>query len=138
MLVPPRIARTTGTVVAIATAPDDPSIHVAAAIAFAAKEELVVIEADGHDADDAHVRKLAADTGLAIRRVAAARLGLADPAACALAFREIRERLIVMTRGAFADRAASAIAAARQVPVLIVEPSETVASEVILQPTAVR
>jgi hypothetical protein len=138
MLVPPHIARTKGPVVAIATSPDDPSIHAAAAIALAAKEELVIIEADGHDADDTRVRKLAADTGLTIKRVAAARLGLAaDPRACALAFRQIQERLIVMARGAFADGAASAIAAARRVPVLVVETSGTVADEAILRPPAV-
>jgi hypothetical protein len=122
MLVPPRIMRTKGPVVAIATSPDDPSIHAAAAIALAAKEELIIIEADGHDVNDARVSKLAADTGLTIRHVAAARLGLADPTACALAFRQIQERLVVLTRGAFADAAASAIAAARRVPVMVVEP----------------
>jgi len=77
-----------------------------------------------------------ADTGLAIKRFAAASIGLADPTACALAFRQNQERLIVMTRGAFADGAASAIAAARQVPVLVVEPLGAVAGEVILRPTA--
>ncbi len=136
MLVPPHIARTKGPVVAIATSPDDPSIEAAAAIALAAKEELVIIEADGHDADDTRIRKLAADTGLTIKRVAAVRLGLADPTACALAFRQIQERLIVMTRGALADGTASAIAAARRVPVLVVEPLGMVAGEVILRPTA--
>ena len=137
MLVPPHIARTKGPVVAIATSPDDPSIHAAAAIALAAKEELVIIEADGRDADDPRIRKLAADTGLTIKRVAAANIGLADPAACALAFRQIQERLIVMTRGAFADGAASAIAAARRVPVLVVEPEGMAAGEAIPRPTAV-
>jgi hypothetical protein len=138
MLVPPRIVRTKGPVVAIATASDDTSINVAAAIACAAKEELVIIEADGYDADDTHTRRLAADTGLAIRRVAAARLGLTDPATGALAFHQIGERLIVVTRGAFADRATSAIAAARQVPVLVVEPSKTATSEIMLQPIEVQ
>ena len=136
MLVPPHIVRTKGPVVAIATSPDDPSIHAAAAIAFAAKEELVIIEADGHDAEDPSIRKLAADTGLTIKRIAAASTGLTDPAACAQAFRQIQERLIVMTRGAFADGAASAIAAARRVPVLVVEPSGMVAGEAIPRPTA--
>jgi hypothetical protein len=136
MLVPLHIARTKGPVVAIATSPDDPSIHAAVTIALAAKEELVIIEADGRDADDTRVRKLAADTGLTIKCVAAARLRLVDPTACALAFRQIQERLIVMTRDAFADGAASAIAAARRVPVLVVEPLETVAGKVILRPTA--
>ena len=131
MLVPPHITRTKGPVVAIATLPDDSSIDAAAAIALAAKEELVIIEADGYDADDTRIRKLAAGTGLSIKRVAAARLVLADSTACALAFHHIQERLIVVTRGAFADGTASAIAAARQVPVLVVEPLGAVAGEVI-------
>jgi hypothetical protein len=95
MLVPPQIARTKGPIVAIAATPDDPSIHAAAAIAIAAKEELVVIEARG--------------------------VALPDPAICAQAFRQTQERLVVMTRGAFEDKAASAIAAARRVPVLVIE-----------------
>ena len=122
MLVPPHIVRTKGPVVAIAASPDDPSIQAAAAIAVAAKEELVVIDADSHDADDPYIRKLAADTGLTIKIVAAANVTFPDPATCAQAFRQMQERLVVMARGAFADAAASAIAAARRVPVLVVEP----------------
>jgi hypothetical protein len=120
MLVPSSIARTKGPVIAVATSPDDTSIDAAAAIASAAKEKLVIIEVDGRDIDDTRVRKLAASTDLTVRRVAAARLGLADPAACAHAFRQLQERLIVVTRGAFADQTVSAIAAARQIPVLVV------------------
>ena len=59
----------------------------------------------------------------------AAKIGLANPAACAMAFRQVQERLIVMTRGAFTDQAASAIAATRRVPVLVVEPSGMAAGE---------
>lgn len=125
MLVPPRIARAKGPVVAIATSFDDPSIQAAAAIAFAAKEELVIIEANGRDAEDPGIRKLA-DTGLTVTRIAAAGTGLADAQTCALVFRQVEERLIVMTRGAFADEAALSIAAARQVPVLVVEPSAAI------------
>jgi hypothetical protein len=136
MLVPRHIVRTKGPVAAIVTSPDDPSLHVAAAFALAAKEELVIIEADDRDAEDPGIRKLAADSGLAIKRVAAASIGLADPAACALAFRQNQERLIVMTRGAFADGAASAIAAARRVPVLVVEPGGMAADKIIPRPTA--
>ena len=136
MLVPPRIVRTRGPVVAIAASPDDPSIHAAAAIAIAAKEELVIIEADGHDADDPLIRTLTADTGLRIKRVAAAKIALPDPATCAQAFRQMQERLVVMTRGAFADGVASMIAAARRVPVLVVEPPGMVAGEAIPRLTA--
>jgi hypothetical protein len=137
LLVPPHIARTKGPVVAIAASSGDPSIDAAIAIARAAKEELVIIEADGHDADDPRIHKLAADSDLAIKCIAAASIRLADPASCALAFRQIEERLIVMTRGAFADAAALAIAAARRVPVLVVEPSEMAAGEVVPGPAAV-
>ena len=45
MLVPARLARVTGPVVAIAIKPDDPSIRAAAAIAIAAKEDLVIVHA---------------------------------------------------------------------------------------------
>jgi hypothetical protein len=66
-------------VVAIAATPDDPSVHAAAAIAVAAKEELVIIEANGQDTDGPHVRTLA-DTGLTIKRVSAAKIALRQPA----------------------------------------------------------
>jgi hypothetical protein len=122
MLVPPNIIRAKGPVVAIATSPDDSSIHIAAAIAIVAQEELVIIEADGHDAEDARIRTLAADAGLTIKRITNAKIRLPDPATCAQAFRQVQERLIVMTRGAFQDAVASTIAAARRVPVLVVEP----------------
>jgi len=101
MSVPSQVARTKGSIVAIAATPDDASIHAAAAIALAAKEELVVLGAKG--------------------------IALADPAICAQAFRHTQERLVVMTRGAFEDSAASTIAAARRVPVLIIEPPENTA-----------
>ena len=55
--------------------------------------------------------------------MSATKIALPDPATCAQAFRHMQERLVVMTRGAFADAAvASTIAAARRVPVLVVEP----------------
>jgi hypothetical protein len=122
MLVPPHIVRTKGPIVAIAVSPDDPSIHDAAAIAIAAKEELVIIEADGQGAEDVRLRSLAADAGLAVKRFAAAKIELPEPSAYTQAFSQVQERLIVMTRGALEDKAASTIAAARCVPVLVVEP----------------
>jgi hypothetical protein len=134
MLVPPYVTRMTGPVVAIATSFDDPSIRAAAAIASAAKEELLVIETDGHHADGSRLGELAAETGLTIRCIAA-NIGLADPVASTLALGQRQERLIVMTRSAFADGMASSIAATRQVPVLVVEPTGTVAGEGILRST---
>lgn len=121
MLVPSDIVRLKGPVVAIATSLDDPSIHAAAAIAIEAKEALVIVETDGQDAEDPRFSKLAADTGLVVKRVSATSRQLAEPAALAQAFRQIQERLVVMSRGAFADATAWSIAATRRVPVLTVE-----------------
>lgn len=137
MLVPPQIARTKGPVVAIAASAGDPCIRAGAAIALAAREELVVIDTDGGIADDPDLRKLAADSGLTVQHAAAASLNLTDPAACALAFRQVQERLIVMSRVAFANQPASEIAAARRVPVLVVEPEEVAADDIMPRPPAV-
>ena len=128
MLVPPHIVRARGPVVAIATSSGDPSILAAAAIAVAAREDLVIIATDGLDADDPRIRRLADDTGLVIKCMVAPNVRSADPA-FAQAFRQITERLIVVTRGALAEGAASAISAARRVPVLVVEPPGMTADE---------
>ena len=129
MLVPTRIARTAGAVVAIAGAPDDPTIDVAAAIAMAAKEDLVIVETYEGTADNVRIRKLAADTGLRIKHVAAGKLPPSDPAAFSPAFRQLEGRLVVMSRGTFANDVALMIASARQVPVLVIEPLNTIGSE---------
>jgi hypothetical protein len=123
MLVPPHIVRTKGPIIAIAALSEDTSIQVAAAIAVAAKEELVIIGTEGQTAEeDVQIRNLAADAGLTIERIAAAKIELSDPNTCTLAFGRVQERLIVMTRGAFRDDLASTLATARRVPVLVVEP----------------
>ncbi|MGA2794529.1 MAG: hypothetical protein ABSE69_13550, partial [Roseiarcus sp.] len=132
MLVPTRVARTTGPIAAVAAAPDDPSIHAAAAIAIAAKEELIVLETYGRDSDDTRIGELATDTGLTVRRVPAVEQKLSDPAALP----QLRERLVVMARGVFEDDAALMIAATRRVPVLVVEPPQAVDANVVArQPT---
>lgn len=121
MLVPPRVIRDRGPIVAIAMADDDPAIEVGAAIASATKEGLVVIEAGGQDRADSGGAPRAGEGGLAVQRIAAAGTILADPAACLEALPSIEERLIVMTRLPSNAAFASAIAAARQVPVLVIE-----------------
>jgi len=113
----------------VAAAPDDPSIHAAAAIAITAKEELIVLETYGHDSDDTRSGELATDTGLTVRRVPAVKQELSDPTALP----QLRERLVVMARGVFEDDAASMIAATRRVPVLVVEPPQAVDANVVAQ-----
>jgi len=128
MVVPPRIIRSRGSIVAIATTADDPSIAAAAGIAVAAKETLVIIEVGKQFRDDLSLSQLAADTGLTIRRIAAGDLS-PDPAACFEALRPLQERLVVMTRLPSDGPVASTIAAARQVPVLVIEPEKLPSGE---------
>jgi hypothetical protein len=124
MLVPPRIARTLGPVVAMTAASDDPSIAAAAGIATAAREELVIVDVREGADDDARVDQLSDDSGLTVRHVAVAGALRSDPTALPSALHQLRERLIVMTRGFLAHEAALSIAAARRVPVLLIEPAE--------------
>ena len=121
LLVPPRIVRNAGPIVAIAMGPQDPSIDAAAAIAVAAKESLVLVEADRQIREHPHIAQLAADTGLTVRHVAAAGLAI-DPSVCLSALHPWRERLLVLARPPSDGAIASALAAARQVPVLVIEP----------------
>jgi hypothetical protein len=122
MLVPTRVARATGPVVAIALAPDDPSILTAAAIAVAAKENLIIVHRYEGKGDDPKDRKLAADTGLTIKHVFTGKASLSDPTT--YAHINVRERLVVAARGVLAPESALAIASSRRVPVLLIAPGE--------------
>jgi hypothetical protein len=118
MLVPARVLRTAGPVVAIAESPADPSIAAAAHIAIAAREDLIIASHDT-SADDPRIRALAAETGLRIELVRPAGTAF-DWRAFAAASHQLRERLIVASHGAVGDNALT-LASARGVPVLIIE-----------------
>lgn len=115
-------------------APDDPSIDVATAIAIAAQEELVIIEVYEGAADDPRIRKLAADTGLTIKRVAASKVPSSDPTAFLRGLHQLQERLVVMTRGVLEHEAALMLVSARRVPVLVIEPPEPMGGDALPQP----
>lgn len=121
LLVPGRIVRHSGAIVAIATAPNDSSIDAARTIADAAKEELVVIEAF-QSAGKGDMSAILPSTGPRVRRISLAESGSADLSAIESALRPVGERLVVMTRGH--DYSPLAIASMRHVPVLIIEPSK--------------
>lgn len=121
MLIPSRIARHSGPIVAIATIPNDPCIAVAAAIADATKERLVILDAGGQNPESPQPSQLAARTGLPLQHIAARELS-PNPKACLEALRPLQERLLIMTSVPFDGNIASAIATARQVPVLVIEP----------------
>ena len=115
LLIPQRIARHAGDVVAIAARPDDPSIRLAAGVARAANEELVIIELFDDDAQD---RSAQADDRRATRK--AARAAVSDPALMVAAFRGERERLVVVTQGTGAASLPTIVASWRRVPVLVI------------------
>jgi hypothetical protein len=129
MLVPPQVSRSRGPVVAIVRSVDDPSIRTAAAIALAAEEDMIILEANGRDDNEPLLRELAANTNLRVQHITTASVGLTDLTVCAQIFRRVQERLIVMTRGIFENDFASTIVATRRVPVLIVEPLENSGNE---------
>jgi hypothetical protein len=124
MVVPSRIARARGLIVAIAMAPDDPSIAVAANIARAANEEMVVVDVCEKAIGEARVRALAGAKGLAIRHIISGRIAGVDAASLVHALRPLNERLVIMTRRASDGQVASTIATERKVPVLLLEPLE--------------
>jgi hypothetical protein len=126
MLVPTHLARRRGPIAAIAAVPNDPSILSAAAIALAAKESLLIVEAAESAADEAGLRNIIADIPRDVVRLAAGKKSPADAAALMAAFLPLHERLVVMTRGAVAAEMPTLMAAARRVPVLVIEPPETI------------
>jgi hypothetical protein len=123
MVVPPRITRTQGPVAVLAATPDDPSIAVAANIALAANEELVIVDLCESPIGEAQIKALAAAGGLTVKHIVAGKAGGANAAALAQVLRPLRERLVVMTRRTSDGESASIIAAERKVPVLVVEPA---------------
>jgi hypothetical protein len=124
MVVPSQIGRAKGPIVAIAATKDDPSIAVAAGIARAADEELVIVDVCETAIDEAHIRALAAAKALTIKHIIDGRITGVNATSLANALHPFHERLVVMTRSASDDQVASVIAAEQRVPVMVVEPAE--------------
>jgi hypothetical protein len=121
MLVPQRLARATGTIVAVTARPDDPSEGAAATFAALAKEELCIIEAI---AGSAAAPSAVVPAGGRARRLSIGGRELAKPQVVAEAFAPLRERMVVITHDALAEAVAETIVAVRGVPVLLIEPAE--------------
>lgn len=104
-LVPRRLARRTGPVIAIAPQPADASIDAASAIAAATGEQLLVLESP---------ESIAEIRSESSAERAAAFLSQLQP---------LRERLVVLASGVFDAGALARLVATRQVPVLVVQPT---------------
>lgn len=121
MVVPSRIARTTGPIAAVMSGPDDPSIRHALAIAAAAKEQVIVLGPAKLNAD-VSISELARIAGVRVE-FGPAMEELLDLSWLPRHLAHLNERLLVMTRAAVIDRGASMIASLRRVPVLLTGPA---------------
>jgi hypothetical protein len=124
MLVPQTMARRSGPVAAVVCAESDPALAIAARIAAAAGESLLLLVFGAPGLAKAAVEK-AREAGLPPRRIAARSIDGVAPEDVLQGLGTSGERLVVLARGACgADNAAvsSHIAASRGVPVLVVEP----------------
>jgi hypothetical protein len=116
MVVPERVVRETGPVVALAGEPHDASIEAASVIASLAKEPFSIV-----DVIEAAARVHAGSQG-------ATQTALQTPARnlsyseIEAVLRPLQERLLVLSRGVFDSSTTAAIASTRRVPILIVEP----------------
>lgn len=122
MIVPSAIARTSGPIVAIASTPEDSSLTAALGVALAARERLIVMSLSGSATPFAALADRARSVGVHSETVAIVPRP-ASASALALSLAGINERLIVLSRGAFADPLAGAIASLRRIPVLVTEPA---------------
>lgn len=123
LFIPRSVQRRKGPIVVVAGAPDDPSIEVASAIAAAAHEELILMEAYEGPALTPGTTPIEGATTPMQRIHGDSRL-LSDMRHLSTLLENCNESLIVVTREgvAGADNIGMVIAELRRVPVLILEP----------------
>lgn len=124
MLVPQALARITGPVAAVICAESEPALAVAARIADAAGEMLLLLIFGPADLARTAARR-AREEGLSAQRIVIRHIRGVEPDDVVQGLGVTQERLVVLVRGACGadDAAVSAhIAASRGVPVLVVEP----------------
>lgn len=120
LVLPSRLVRATGPIVAVVVAHDDPSISAALAIAAIVKERLIVVNVAGKPPPS----PAAADTerlGVPIQHVAVSGVAT-DASKLASLLPPLRERLLVVSRGALSGDVARLLASLRGVPLLMIEP----------------
>lgn len=101
LLVPRRAVLRSGPIVAVAGAPDDPSVDVPVTLASAAGKDLAI--AEYHRWPDERISDLAVRTGLRVRRIAQSRAWAGTGSVFGIAFRQSKARLIVMTKDTFLE-----------------------------------
>jgi len=119
LLVPSRISRRKGPIVAVATGEHDPSIQAALRVAKSVQERLLIVTPA--DTDQATLTQLAAESGVAVDRRILPGEGLGTLEMTSILGRT-EERLVVLNRGANA-RLPFQWAFERGVPVLVTAPT---------------
>jgi hypothetical protein len=122
LLIPSRISRRAGPVVAVATSGEDPSLHAALGIATSIKEHLIVLAPP--EADKAVMNKLAQISEVPVDWRPLLR-GAIDASELASLLSRTKERFMVLSRGAADGRLPSQLASGRGVPVLLTEPAKS-------------
>jgi len=123
LLIPRSVLRRSGPIVVIAAAPDDPAIETGSAIAAAAQEGMIIVEA--YEGMSGAARAAAINGRSVIHRTPATGQSLSDMRRLSELIGDRNESLIVLTRESFyraGDRTAIDIAESRRVPVLILGP----------------
>jgi hypothetical protein len=116
MVVPERIVRETGPVVALAGEPHDASIDAASVIASLAKEQFSIIDVSER------IGRMRDGCQTGIQAVLQDRARSLDYSEVEKVLQPMQERLLVLSRGMLDSSATATIASARRVPVLVVEP----------------
>ncbi len=126
LVVPRRIARTTGPIVTVAADSEDPGIRAALEIAAALNERVVVVTAAGTRLPI----KILADAerlGVQVEHIAGSGLP-ADASSLAPASARLQERLRVLTRGVLTDDFPRLFSSLQGIPLLVIEPGRAEAA----------
>jgi hypothetical protein len=124
MIIPNRISRSTGPIVAVAVGPEDPSIPAALGIAAAAREKLIIVSRSNEFELTSELSRLIESSDVKTE-IARSKRRAVNASMLAADLHGLNERLLVVTRGTIADAEVPALASLRSVPVVIVEPHPT-------------
>jgi len=121
MVVPSRVARSAGPIIAVAASPVDSSINAAARLAAATREKLVVLGPSDILELGSSLSSLAESIGAPVELARMTTTPL-DVMTLAGDLHRWKERLVVMSRGMMKDSQAPTLASLRSIPVVITEP----------------
>ncbi len=120
LVVPTRIARTTGPIMVTASDPEEPSIRAALAVAAALKERLIVVTPPGTRLP-IEVLAEAEQLGVLVEHIASG--GLRAEASLAVpALARLQERLRIVTRDVLTDWSPRLFSSLQGIPLLVIEP----------------